>query len=138
MFEVFVETQIAQDFAHFLVIDGRQIRDAFLLNAFFHLVDDLGQILRGLFGLELRQNLLQMIQTNVRSVRHFVGGIFVVGFVVFHDVRYEMTTLQIVANENAFLLLRDQFAFPTEFAYVGVGIDVARYRGRRRRVDMKR
>ncbi len=119
MFKILVETQLFQDLAHLLVIDFRQVRDALFLDPFANGFHHIHWNLRRLLGQKLRQNLAKMVQTNVRIVRDFVRRLLVTRLLIVNNVRREMSTLSVIANENTFVVLGDEFSDTAFFANVG-------------------
>ena len=118
VFKILVEAQFPQNIAHLIVIDLGHILDTLLLDSGSDRPDHLFRDLGRLFGLELRQDLLEMVETDVGRIGHLVRRLFVRGFAAINDVGDELTAILVIAYENALFVLGDHLTTPAELADV--------------------
>jgi len=119
MLKVFVVAEFPQNLAHFRVIERRIVFNTLLLEPHFDGIDDLFRYLRGLLGLELGEDFLEMVEANIGGIRDLIRRLFVGGFGPVDDVHQEFPAKVVVTDENALFLLRDQLALGAELADVG-------------------
>ena len=115
---VLVVPQLLQNLFGLFVGELRVQINSLLFDLVLYVFQHVGRDLRGLLGLELRQNLLEVVDALVSVKTRLLGRFFVRRFLVLHQVAH--VDGAVVAHHDAFIFHRDHFAGVAVTAHVGL------------------